>query len=142
MAPSEAGERLVERRALALAEIDAALDVVDAFRDRPAGILGLNVASAVARTVLPGIVARFLDAFPEIRLEIIVEDSFVDVFAAGADADVRYDERLEQNMVAVPIRLRIQRFAAAAAPAYLAASMPGPLRAFANFIKIHAPSAT
>ncbi len=62
---------------------------------------------------------RFLAAYPDIRLEVIAEDSFVDVLAAGCDAGIRYDERLEQDMIAVPIGPRVQRFAAAAAPAYL-----------------------
>jgi DNA-binding transcriptional LysR family regulator len=69
--------------------------------------------------VLPKIVPPFLAAYPGIRLEIIAEDSFVDVLAAGCDAGIRYDERLEQDMIAVPIGPRVQRFAAAAAPAYL-----------------------
>jgi DNA-binding transcriptional LysR family regulator len=51
----------------------------------------------------------------------LAEDSFVDVFAAGCDAGIRYDERLEQDMIAVPIGPRVQRFAAAAAPSYLKA---------------------
>jgi DNA-binding transcriptional LysR family regulator len=50
---------------------------------------------------------------------VIAEESFVDVLAAGCDAGIRYDERLEQDMIAVPIGPRVQRFAAAAAPAYL-----------------------
>jgi DNA-binding transcriptional LysR family regulator len=50
-----------------------------------------------------------------------VEDSFVDMLAAGCDAGIRYDERLEQDMIAVPIGPRVQRFATAASPAYLAA---------------------
>ena len=61
----------------------------------------------------------FLAAYPGIRLEVIAEDSFVDVLAAGCDAGIRYDERLEQDMIAVPIGPRTQRFAAGAAPAYL-----------------------
>lgn len=121
VAPTEAGLRLIERLGPALAEVDAALDVVNAFRDRPAGTLKLNVPSAVARNVLPPIIAAFLEIYPEIRIEIIAEDSFIDVFAAGCDAGVRYDERLEQDMIAVPIGPRVQRFAAAAAPRYLAA---------------------
>ena len=76
---------------------------------------------SVARLVLPDIVPAFLTAYPEIRLEVIAEDSFVDVLAAGCDAGIRYDERLEQDMIAVPIGPRVQRFATAAAPAYLAA---------------------
>ena len=43
----------------------------------------------------------------------------MDVLAAGCDAGIRYDERLEQDMVAVPIGPRVQRFATAASPAYL-----------------------
>ena len=63
----------------------------------------------------------FLAAYPEIRLDLVVEDSFVDVLAAGCDAGIRYGERLERDMVAIPIGPRQQRMAAAAAPAYLAA---------------------
>jgi DNA-binding transcriptional LysR family regulator len=117
--PTEAGARLLERLALALAEVDAALDVVSGFRDRPAGTLRLNVPVSVARLVLPAIVPGFLDAYPDIRLEVIVDDSFVDILASGCDAGIRYDERLEQDMIAVPIGPRVQRFATAAAPAYL-----------------------
>ncbi len=117
--PTEAGERLLARLAPALREVDAALDVVNGFRDRPAGTLRLNVPVAVALLVLPKIVPQFLAAYPDIKLEVTAEDSFVDVLAAGCDAGIRYDERLEQDMIAVPIGPRVQRFAAAAAPSYL-----------------------
>ena len=119
VAPTEAGSRLLERLAPALSEIEAALDVVNAFRDRPAGVLKLNVPVSASRLVLPGIVPPFLAAYPDIRLEIITEESFVDVLASGCDAGIRYGERLEQDMIAVPIGPRVQRFAAAASPAYL-----------------------
>ena len=117
--PTEAGKRLLDRLGPALTEVEAALDVVNGFRDRPAGPLRLNVPVSAARLVLPAIVPPFLAAYPEIRLEVITEEKFVDVLAAGCDAGVRYDERLEQDMIAVPIGPRVQRFAAAAAPAYL-----------------------
>jgi len=119
VAPTEAGARLFERLVPALGEVEAAIDVVNAFRDRPAGTLRLNVPGGVARLVLPAIVPPFLKAYPEIRLEVTVEDGFVDVLAAGCDAGIRYDERLEQDMIAVPIGPRVERFATAAAPAYL-----------------------
>jgi len=64
-------------------------------------------------------VPPFLAAYPDITLEVIAEESFVDILAAGCDAGIRYDERLEQDMVAVPIGPRKQRFATAASPAYL-----------------------
>ncbi|WP_105438556.1 LysR family transcriptional regulator [Neorhizobium sp. T25_13] len=117
--PTEAGAGLLARLTPALTEVDAALDVVNRFRDKPAGVLRLNVPVSAARLVLPAIIPRFLAAYPDIRLEITADDSFVDVLAAGCDAGIRYDERLEQDMIAVPIGPRLQRFAAAASPAYL-----------------------
>ncbi|TCV96436.1 LysR family transcriptional regulator [Luteibacter rhizovicinus] len=117
--PTEAGARLAERLVPALGEVEAALDVVNSFRDRPTGTLRLNVPATVARLVLPSIVTPFLKAYPEIRLDVIVEDSFVDMLAAGCDAGIRYDERLEQDMIALPIGPRFQRFATAASPDYL-----------------------
>lgn len=119
VAPTEAGQRLFERLSPALGELESALDAVNAFRDRPAGTLRLNVPANVARSVLPRIIIPFLEAYPDIRLEVTSEDSFVDLLAAGADAGVRYDERLEQDMIAVPIGPRVQHYAAAAALAYL-----------------------
>jgi DNA-binding transcriptional LysR family regulator len=117
--PSEAGQRLIERLSPALTEVQAALDVVNGFRDRPAGTLRLNVAVSAARLVLPTIVPAFLAAYPDILLEVFADDSFVDVIAVGCDAGIRYEERLEKDMIAVPIGPRIQRLAIAASPAYL-----------------------
>lgn len=117
--PTEAGARLIERLTPALSEVEAALDIVNLFRDRPAGKLRLNVPVSAARLVLPSILPGFLAAFPDIRVEIVVEDGFVDMVASGCDAGIRYGERLEQDMIAVPIGPRTQRFATAAAPAYL-----------------------
>lgn len=119
VAPTEAGKGLLERLRPALAEVEGALDVVNRFRERPAGTLRLNVPMSASRLVLPAIVPPFLAAYPEIRLEVLTDESFVDVLAAGCDAGIRYDERLEQDMIAVPIGPRMQRFATAASPAYL-----------------------
>ena len=116
---TEVGQRLLDRLVPALNEVEAALDVVNGFRDRPAGTLRLNVPVSAARLVLPTIVPPFLAAYPDIRLEVIAEENFVDVLAAGCDAGIRYDERLEQDMIAIPVGPRVQRFAAAAAPSYL-----------------------
>jgi len=120
VAPTDAGMRLLQRLEPALGEVRAALDVVNDLRDRPAGRLRLNVPVSAARLVLPAIVPPFLQKYPEICLEVEAEDRFVDVLAEGCDAGIRYEERLEQDMVAIPIGPRVQRFAAAAAPDYLA----------------------
>jgi DNA-binding transcriptional LysR family regulator len=117
--PTEAGLSLLGRLGPALSEVEAALDVVNGFRDRPAGSLRLNVPVSAARLILPDIIPGFLAAYPGIRLEVIADENFVDVLAAGCDAGIRYDERLEQDMIAVPIGPRVQHFATAASPAYL-----------------------
>ena len=119
VATTEAGAKLLERLVPLIGEIETTLDMVNAFRDRPSGTLKLNVPATVSRLVLPAIVPPFLKAYPDIRMEVVVEDGFVDVLAAGCDAGIRYDEKLEQDMIAVPIGPRIQCFATAASPAYL-----------------------
>jgi DNA-binding transcriptional LysR family regulator len=119
--PTEAGQRLLERLAPLLGEIEAALDVLNGFRDKPVGTLRLNVPAHATQTILPPILSRFMQAYPGIHVEIVAEDSFVNLLEVGCDAGIRYDERLEQDMIAVPIGSRVQRFAVAASPDYLAA---------------------
>ena len=119
--PTEAGARVLERLAPALAEVSAALGGIGAPAGGPSGTLRLNVNWVAVRTFLPPIVAAFLKAHPGIAVEVVAQDGFIDVFAAGFDAGVRYDDRLEKDMIAVPIGPRRQRSVAAAAPAYLKA---------------------
>src|SRR5260221_11542120 len=102
--------------------MEAARDVLSGFRAKPTGTLKLNVPSSAARIVLPTVIAPFLKAYPDVRVEVVVEDGFVDVLSIGCDAGIRYDERLEQDMIAVPIGPRLQRFATASAPASFAAT--------------------
>lgn len=83
------------------------------------GNLRLNVPVSAARLVLPAILPAFMAAYPDIRVEITTEESFVDMIAAGCDAGIRYEERLQPDMIAVPIGPPVQRIATAAAPRYL-----------------------
>ncbi|RXE46758.1 LysR family transcriptional regulator [Chromohalobacter israelensis] len=116
---TEAGAALVSRLAPAIEEVESALDAVNGFRDRPAGTLRLNVPVSAARLILPSILPDFLKAYPEIRVEITADSAATDTLAAGFDAGIRYDELLEQDMIAVPIGPREQRFALVASPGYL-----------------------
>jgi DNA-binding transcriptional LysR family regulator len=110
---------LFERLTPALRDISVALDAVNGFRQSPVGTLRLNVPWAAAGLVLPTIVAGFLKAYPGITLEVTSEENTIDVLAAGFDAGIRYEERVERDMIAVPIGPRLQRFATAASPRYL-----------------------
>jgi DNA-binding transcriptional LysR family regulator len=118
--PTEAGALLLSRLRPALSEVASALDVLNDLRDNPRGTLRLNVPVSAARLFLLPIVDQFLRAYPDIVLDIVVDNNFVDVVASGCDAGIRYGERLEQDMIAIPIGPRKQRFAVAAAPDYLA----------------------
>src|SRR2546421_3153968 len=77
VAPTEAGARLLDRLGPALVEVEAALDVVNGFRDRPAGTPSLNVPGSAARLLPPRIVPPFLPPHPDIPPEGIAADTFV-----------------------------------------------------------------
>ena len=119
VATTDAGQRLLEQLTPALDAVESALDVVNGFRDRPAGRLRLNVPQIASKVILPRIVPPFLTAYPDICLEVVVEDRLVDLLQSGCDAGIRYEERMEQDMVAIPIGPKRQRMALGAAPSYL-----------------------
>ncbi|SEN35259.1 transcriptional regulator, LysR family [Duganella sp. CF517] len=118
--PTEAGALLLARLQPALGQVAGALDVLNDLRDSPRGTLRLNVPVSAARFFLQPLVNRFMRAYPDIVLDVVIDNNFVDVVASGCDAGIRYGERLEQDMIAIPIGPRVQRFAVAAAPDYLA----------------------
>jgi DNA-binding transcriptional LysR family regulator len=117
--PTEAGQRLLERLAPALAEVAAAVDSLNDFRDEASGTLRLNVPGVVADLILPSILSRFLATYPAITAEVVADENFIDVLAAGYDAGIRYDDAVEQDMIAIPIGPRRQRYVTAASKAYL-----------------------
>lgn len=117
--PTEAGERLLARLAPALREIGEALDEVNLFRDTPSGTLRLNVPRAAARLLLAPLFARFHQACPQVRLEVVTDDGLVDIVAGGFDAGIRFGDSLAGDMVALPLA-PASRLIVVAAPAYAA----------------------
>lgn len=116
---TEAGRALRERLEPALSEVRAALDEAASSQSRVRGRLRLNVPGAVMIDILPPLLDGFLVRHPEVQVEVMVDDSLVDVVAAGCDAGIRYGEHLAQDMIAVPIGPRAQWGALAASPDYL-----------------------
>jgi DNA-binding transcriptional LysR family regulator len=116
---TDAGRALMARLMPAMNEMESALDDINRYRDTPSGTLRLNVPISVSRLILPTIVPAFLARYPDIQLEIVAESNVQDVFREGCDAGIRYDEKLEQDVIAVPIGPRKQRFALAASADYL-----------------------
>jgi len=103
VALTEAGERLHARIAPAFRDIDDALEDLNHFRGKPSGNLRLTTGRASAHIVLLPVVARFLQAYPEVTVEIADNDALVDIVSGGFDAGVRLGQRVEKDMVAIPI---------------------------------------
>jgi DNA-binding transcriptional LysR family regulator len=117
VALTEAGERLHNRVRPAFLDINDAIEDLNAFRGAPAGTLRINSALKAARLALLPIVTRFMQRYPDIKVEIVANDALVDIVAAGFDAGIRFRETVAADMIAVPIGPR-QRFAVVGSPAY------------------------
>lgn len=124
VAPTEEGAQLLERLRPALSEIDLALESAVEARDRPAGNLRLTVPRTAAHLALTPRLGAFAAAYPDIVLEIVIEDRFTDVVEGGFDAGVRLSESLQRDMIAVRIGPDI-RGAVVGAPSYFR-NMPKP----------------
>jgi len=129
---TELGQAFLDGAAPALAALAQAAENVQDARERPAGLLRLNLSRVAADILLRPHVADFLVAYPEITLELHCDNSFADLVAGGFDAGIRLGESLAPGMVAVPLG-GPQRLVSFAAPAYLARHgsprMPEDLRA-------------
>ena len=119
VAPTEAGERLLERLRPLLADFDAVIDTVRAFRDKPAGVIRLTVPPPAASFILAPALQRFFASYPDIKLEISVDLNMVDIVADRFDAGIRLGNRVDRDMIAVRVSDPVRR-ALVAAPAYLA----------------------
>lgn len=115
VAPTAAGERLLERLGPALAEVGAAVGEARALQAEPAGTLRINAPEPAIELVLAPLVAEFLALHPAVQLDITGETAFVDIVAKGYDAGVRWGESLAQDMVAVPLGPS-QRYVVVASP--------------------------
>lgn len=116
---TEAGEALLARLAPALGQIDSALEAVNDYRAQPQGLLRLNVPRTAAYLLLMPLLPGFLQRYPGIQLDVVCDDTLVDIVSAGFDAGMRFGETLAADMVAVPVGPPM-RFAVIASPAYLA----------------------
>ncbi|MCW2246041.1 DNA-binding transcriptional LysR family regulator [Azospirillum fermentarium] len=103
VAPTQAGQRLLARLEPALQDIAGALEAINEDRARPAGTVRLTVLRLGASAVLAPALPRFLATYPDVHLDIAVDDSFTDIVANGFDAGIRFGESLQNDMIAVPV---------------------------------------
>lgn len=119
---TEAGADLLARLEAGFGAIEEGLEALNRYRAKPAGRLRLNVLTDAARLVLGPSLSGFLSEYPDVRLEVVVQDDFVDIVDGGFDAGIRFGGRVPEEMVAVPVGGDI-RWVMVASPAYLAASL-------------------
>ena len=118
VAPTAAGERLLDRLRPLLDDYQAAFEALEDFRSVPAGTLRLTVPPPVADFVLAPIVARFVAQYPAISLDVSISRAFVDIIEERFDAGIRPGERIARDMIAVRISDDMP-FGVAASPAYI-----------------------
>jgi DNA-binding transcriptional LysR family regulator len=115
---TEAGERLASQLESGFQTISDALHSMERHRDFPVGRLRLNVLRDAARLVLGPILPAYFDAFPDMHLDLTVDDHLVDIVAQGFDAGIRYGDRVPQDMVGVALTKPLQ-WIVVAAPALI-----------------------
>jgi DNA-binding transcriptional LysR family regulator len=103
VAPTEAGERLLQTVGPRLEEIDAELSALSEYRDKPAGTIRITAVDYVADHLLWPKLAKFLAKYPDIKVEIVVDYGLTDIVAERFDAGVRSGEQVTQGMIAVRI---------------------------------------
>lgn len=103
VAPTEAGERLLNSIGPRLAEIESELNALGEMRDRPAGNIRITAGEHAVDAVLWPVLRTFLVDYPDINVEITVDNSLTDIVAGRFDAGIRLGEQVAKDMVAVRI---------------------------------------
>ncbi|WP_434383761.1 LysR substrate-binding domain-containing protein [Melittangium boletus] len=128
VSPTAAGEQLLNQLAPAFGDISRAVETVNDFRGKPTGTVRLNMPRLVALGVLAPRFGEFTRTYPDVTLEVTVEDALVDIVGRRFDAGIRLGENVGQDMVAVRVTPD-QRLAIVGSPAYFRERAPprGPL---------------
>ncbi len=121
LSTTEPGERLLKRVGPHFDQVSAELDGLIELRDKPAGTLRITTGDQPAESILLPALAKLLPLYPDLTVELTVDNGFVDIVAERFDAGVRLGETLAQDMVALRIGPEMQ-MAVAASPAYFAAT--------------------
>jgi DNA-binding transcriptional LysR family regulator len=119
VALTEAGASLYGSLASATAQIDDAFAALAVFRDRPVGNLRLTVPRALGALVMKAVMPRFRSEFPEVKIDLSLDDGAVDLVEQGYDAGIRLGQSVEQDMVAVRLTGDLS-WSVVGSPAYFA----------------------
>jgi DNA-binding transcriptional LysR family regulator len=123
VAPTEAGERLIATLRPAFDDIDAKLSALSELRERPAGAVRITTSKHAAETILWPALSRLLPQYPDVKVELTVDQALTNIVAERYDAGVRLGEQVEKDMIAVRIGPDL-RMAVVGSPDYLARCPP------------------
>ena len=124
VATTQAGERLLQSLAPRIAEIEAEIDTLMEFREKPAGKIRITLSDHAFNGVVWPKLRRTLASYPDIKVEFSIDNGMRNIVEAGFDAGIRLGENIEKDMVAVRVGPD-WRLVAVASPAYFA-SRPAP----------------
>ena len=143
ISPTQAGERLIQSVGPRLDEIEAELSALSALRDTPAGVVRIAAGEHAAELLLWPAIERLLPTYPDLTIEIVIDNGLTDIVEQRLDAGVRLGEQVAKDMVAVRIGPDV-RMAVVGTPAYFAThtkpKTPQDLTAH-NCINIRLPTA-
>ena len=117
VSPTEAGERLLHTIGPRFEEIESELAALSEFRKKPAGTIRITATDYAVETILWPKLKRFLQRYPEVKVEIITDYGLTDIVAQRFDAGVRAGEQVAKDMIAVRIGPDM-RMAVVGAPSY------------------------
>jgi DNA-binding transcriptional LysR family regulator len=123
---TEAGERLLTRIAPAIEEIANAVEELGRFLERPTGRVRITASRQAARMVITPALPGFVERYPDIVVEVLIEPAFTDIVARRFDAGIRLGESLEKDVVAVPVTGQLRMAVVGAPHAASNASRPAP----------------
>ena len=126
VAPTEAGERLLQTIGPRIDDIYAELTGLSSLREKPAGTVRISADEHAATMVLWPVIERFLPNYPDITVEIVVDNGLIDIVAERLDAGVRSGDIVAKDMIAVPIGPDM-RMVVVGSPSYFATA-PKPKR--------------
>jgi len=115
---TQAGERLLERLNPAINEISSAVEQLGEISGHPSGHIRISAPGEAARRVIAPVLPKFVETYPDIIVEVLIEQAFTNIVERRLDAGIRLGESLEKDVVAVPVSGPL-RMAAIASPAYL-----------------------
>lgn len=117
MSLTEEGQRLFDQLYPALGAIDRAVRGVGEANAAPSGLLRVNTSRIAARRLVEPHLAEFFTRYPQLKLELVIDDGFSNIIADGCDAGIRMGESLAPHVVAVPISPMLE-MAVVASPGY------------------------